>query len=229
MTTVEFRTACQLGLGIPLEILRGVTHCFAGHPIDQYGLHFTTTACGSRSRDPVRTGAWRTKRHDLIRDELGRIAQQCGVRVELERSGLPGIPNPATRCDLVLYDFPEKERHTVIDVVIKGIFGSDGNLSSHLNSRSPPGTMAIRGEADKRAIYAELIPPYVFAPVAFEDFGRSGHATDVLLESLAKLRTSQILGTNALLQTARTIRYLSALSVPSSSTAGVGASLSSSP
>ena len=113
MTTVEFRTACQLGLGIPLEVLRGVTHCFAGHPIDQYGLHFTTTACGSRSRDPVRTGAWRTKRHDLIRDELGRIAQQCGVRVELERSGLPGIPNPATRCDLVLYDFPEKERHTL--------------------------------------------------------------------------------------------------------------------
>ena len=63
--------------------------------------------------------------------------------------------------------------------------------------------MAIRGETDKRkrAIYAELIPPYVFAPVALEDFGRSGHAADVLLDSLAKLRTSQILGTNALLQT----------------------------
>ena len=37
--------------------------------------------------------------------------------------------------------------------------------------------------------------------MAFEDFGRSGHATDWLLDSMAKLRTSQILGTNALLQT----------------------------
>ena len=191
MSTAELRAACQFALGVPLEALNGVTHCFALHRIDMYGHHFTTSACGSRPRGRARTGNWRSHRHNMIRDEIGHIANQCGISVEFERQSLPGLA-PTTRCDLVLLQFPTRNQHTVIDVVIKSSFGQNGELK--VPGDAPPGVRAAKGEADKFPIYADLIHPYsAFTPASIEEFGRRGPALDKLLDALAVRRTCQIL------------------------------------
>ena len=120
----KFATLYRIGGRIFTDEFRGDC-CKCTKTLDQYGEHAIT--CGNYNNETKR-------RHDLIRDVIGKWAKKAGFDVILEQYGLFGLTDARKPADVLIHVHHNGETWA-FDVVVKVPFAPLGamKVSSILN------------------------------------------------------------------------------------------------
>jgi len=198
LSSKQYHTALVWRLGLPQPLLAGINSCSLGSlrhpPVDQQGVHFVNLNCGSANRARFDSGAlsgeWRTARHDAIASVVGDLIREAGFRTRWQPD-LPGLPG--RKGDLEIFDFPRIGRNTILDVTCVCPYRCDHTLSGAPDGE--PVAAARVAEKIKYRNYSGLSRvKHDFVPLAFDVFGGTAPAAELLLKKLASKAVSHVFG-----------------------------------
>ena len=181
MTHMAFITAIQSRLRLPLSIMTGLTTCCCGAPLDVYGDHVLSNACGKFDRTP-----W----HDLIQDHCMRMCRCARHRVAHDsrrNRGASVMYSPHCRPDFTLLHGAPNDTHIIVDVTTVCV----GKPSSMPAASHTPLACALSAEADKHRKYGN-VHPHVVLPLAVEHAGGLGAEAKKFFHSLVKKAKNEL-------------------------------------
>ena len=162
---VDFITASQLRLRLPLSILRGIRRCVCGAPSDECGDHLLSCICFVETRKP-----W----HNLIQHSASYMARRAVHHITHDERtprarAAARTYSPNYTPDFTCHHSSDAGTHLIVDVTTTSTV-QFGMLNA---AASRPGVVAEAAKATKLQLYGD-VRPHVMLPFVVETGGALG-------------------------------------------------------